>query len=481
VSNLNFNKVLWTAIGVSFIFAIGCRKINEATTLGAGVIPAIDNIHTFETYLETVTDNFLFNDSTKVYFSDQMAIGHIGNDQDFGTTHANAYFNVSAPNYLYYPFYNKDSLVAIDSVVLSLSYQGYYGDSMSNQTLRVFEIAQNAGFNDTTLFKYSQPDFATVGAELGSKSFQIKNLKDTVIHIVKKDTTKLTGVIRIRLNTQLGTRLASYDTTNTANGGFRTDSIFKLLFRGIAVKADNSGSGLIYISPSDVNTKLSVYYRTHFGGSIDTTVVNFLHTTGGQANTINRTPSGTWANYLANGQSSDDKIVLATTPGSYATIRVPGLDTLKNSIIHLAELRMQPIKTAQEGVYTYPLALFLDHRNATADTVFTFDKDMGLTNNYTSYSYDVSTFGGILLSDSTYRFNLSRYVQGIVTNRNTNQNDVIRVFAPLRTYVYSKQYGAKNLITVTDRPAQGRIVIAGGNYQANPAKRLRLRVVYSKL
>ena len=69
----------------------------------------------------------------------------------------------------------------------------------------------------------------------------------------------------------------------------------------------------------------------------------------------------------------------------------------------------------------------------------------------------------------------------MVTNRNANHNDEIRVFAPLRTNVYSKQYGAKNLITVTDRPAQGRIVIAGGNYQANPAKRLRLRVVYSKL
>jgi hypothetical protein len=382
---------------------------------------------------------------------------------------------------LYYPFYNKDSIVAIDSVVLSLSYQGYYGDTLSNQTLRVFEIAQNAGFNDTTLYKYSHADFTTVGAELGSKTFQIRSLKDTVIHITKKDTTKLTGVIRIRLNNQLGVRLSSYDTTNTANGAFRTDSLFKLSFRGFAVKADNSGSGLIYISPSDVNTKLSVYYRTHFAGSIDTTVVNFLHTTGGQANTITRTPGGTWASYLANGQSRDDKIVLATTPGSYATIRVPGLDTLQNVIIHLAELRMQPLKTAQEGTYTYPLALFLDHRNVNADSVFTFDKDMSLTNNYSSYSYDVASFGGTLSSDSSYRFNLSRYVQNLVTNRNKVQNDVIRVFAPTRTFVYSSQFGAKNVITVTDRPAHGRIVLAGGNYQANPAKKLRLRVVYSKL
>jgi hypothetical protein len=481
VKNNKLSTYLFISISAALIAIIGCRKINDATSLGEGILPVIDNIHTFETYLEAQTDNFLFNDSTKVLFTDQMALGHIGNDQDFGTTHANGYFNVSAPNYLYYPFYNRDSLVAIDSVVLSLSYQGYYGDTLSTQTLRVFEIAQNAGFNDTTLYKYSQPDFATTGAELGSKTFQIKSLKDTILHIQKRDTTKLTGVIRIRLSTAFGQRLSTYDTTNTSNGGFHSDSIFKRLFRGFAVKADNAGSSLIYIAPSDVNTKLSVYYRTHFAGSIDTTVVNFLHTTGGQANTVVRTPGGTWANYLSNGSTTDDKMVIATTPGSYTTIKIPGLDTLQNAVIHLAELKLTPLRTAQEGTYNYPLALFMDHINAARDTVFAFDKDMGLTNNYTSFSYDVTTFGGALRTDSTYRFNVSRYVQNLVTNRATSHNDVFRIFAPTYTSVYSKMYGVSSQINVTDRVAQGRIVLAGGGYNVDPSKRLRLRVVYSKL
>jgi hypothetical protein len=195
----------------------GCKKLNESTELGGGLIPPVDNITTFETYLDAVTDNKLFSDTTKVYFSDNLAVGNINNDPEFGTTHANAYFNISSPYTsnttanTYYPFINKDTLT-IDSVILSLSYNSYYGDSLIPQTLRVFEVAQNAGLNDTTLYKYNQPNFATTGGELGSKTFIPKNLKDSILYIRKKDTSKLVNVIRIPLQNQLGTRLAGYDT-----------------------------------------------------------------------------------------------------------------------------------------------------------------------------------------------------------------------------------------------------------------------------
>ena len=458
--------------------ASGCTKINNPTELGGDVLPAVDNIRTFQTFLETQTDNFLFTDSNKVFYSDDMTLGHIDDDREFGKTHADAYFNVLPPTAKFYPFYRKDSIVGIDSVILSLSYKGYYGDSNSLQTLRVYEIDQQSGFSDTALYRYNHPDFATRGPELGSKTYRMKQLKDSISFIRKRDTSKLAGVIRIPLSAQLGARFANYDTSTTANGGYRSDSMFLSLFRGLAIRADNSGNALTYFSPSDIKTKLIVYYRVQKNGTIDTTLTEFYHSRGGQANLVKRTPGANFAQYLVNNQISDDKVFLQSSPGSYATITIPGLDTLQNAIIHRAELIVTPLETQQNAYFFHPKALYLDRINARRDTAFLFDYDMNTRDNFSSFTYDYARFGGLLLRDSTYRFDVSRYVQRIVTN--DSSNFTLRIQAPLRTYAYSTLYRRVSLLAISDQVAYGRIVIAGGNY-INPAKRLRLRVVYSKL
>lgn len=470
---------IWLSAVVLLLLTLSsCTKINNPTELGGDVLPAIDNIRTFQTFLETSTDNALFTDSNKVFYSDDLALGHIDDDREFGKTHADAYFNILPISAMFYPFYRKDSIVGIDSVILSLSYKGYYGDSNSLQTLRVFEISQQSGFSDTTLYKYNQPDFATRGPELGSKTYRMKQLSDSVTFIRKRDTSKIAGVIRIPLTAQLGTRFASYDTSTTTNGAYRSDSMFLSLFRGLAIKSDNSGNALTYFSPSDIKTKLIVYYRVQKNGTIDTTLTEFYHSKGGQANLVRRTPGAAFAQYLANNQANDDKIYLQSSPGSYATIRIPGLDTLQNAVIHRAELVVTPLETEQRSFFFFPKALFLDRINASGDTARIFDFDMSPRDNFSSFSYDYARFGGLLLRDSTYKFDITRYVQRIVTN--DSSNFTLRIQAPLRTFAYSSQFRRVSQIAISDQVAYGRIVIAGGNF-INPAKRLRLRVVYSKL
>lgn len=470
-------KRIWP-LGFTLLLFVSCTKINNPTELGGDVLPAIDNIRTFQTFLETRTDNALFIDSNKVFYSDDMALGHIDDDREFGKTHADAYFNILPISAKFYPFFNKDSIVGIDSVILSLSYRGYYGDSNSLQTLRVFEISQQAGFSDTTLYKYNQPDFATRGPELGSKTYRMKQLGDSVTFIRKRDTSKIAGVIRIPLSSQLGSRFASYDTTSTANGAYKSDSMFLSLFRGLAIKSDNNGNALTYFSPSDLKTKLIVYFRVRKNGTIDTTLTEFYHSKGGQANLVRRTPAAAFAQYLANNQPTDDKVYLQSSPGSYATIQIPGLDTLQNAVIHRAELIVTPLETQQQSYFFFPKALYLDRINARGDTARLFDFDMSPRDNFNSFSYDYARFGGLLLRDSTYKFDITRYVQRIVTN--DSSNFTLRIQAPLRTFAYSSQFRRISQLAISDQVAYGRIVIAGGNF-INPAKRLRLRVVYSKL
>jgi len=473
-----------SSIVILSLLIVSCKKINEATTLGDELIPPIDNIHTFEAFLSTETDNKKFNDSTFLYYDDPVAIGHI-NDPEFGVTHADAYFTIGLSTYGTYPFRNKDSVIAVDSVVLSLAYDGSYGDTNTVQTFSVYEIDQASGFSDTVAYKFSDPDIATTGAPLAIKSFLVNTLNDTVLHVRKNDTTKIVGVLRIPLPNSLGTRFINYDTSSTANGAYHSDSLFKTLFRGFAIKSSTSGNALTYFKPNAVDTRLIIYYRVSMNGVKDTTLAQFNHvhynpgTPGGQANIIRRNPANGWASYLTNGTPLDDKLYLQSTPGSYGTIKIPALDTFSNAVIHKAELLVYKLTSAGEDKFMPPAALFIDHVKAAADTTFAFDFDMGFQTVSPFFAtYNIDRFGGRLKNNSVYHFDITRYVQGIVTRH--DRNDVIRIFAPLKTVVYTKALKGFYTIPVLRQPANGRIVLGGGNY-VDSSYRLKLRIVYSKI
>lgn len=463
-----------------FLFS-SCSKINEATELGGGLVPEVDNVKTFETFFNTQTNNLLLNDTAKLNYADPVALGHISNDPVFGQTTANVYFSISASSYGTYPFSDKN--VEVDSVVLSLAYAGSYGDVNAQQSVKVFEIPQSSTFVDTTLYKYSSTDFETSNL-LGSKSYAINTLDDTirVINYAARDTAKVWNVLRIHLNKNLGTRFAALDTTNTANGGFRTDSIFKKVFKGLAIKADAMGNGLAYFNLSDAaKTNVTVYYRATRGTIKDTAQVVFTHSRNGQANIINRVPAGSYATTLANSVANDELLYIQSTPGSYATIKIPSLDTFSNNVIHRAELIVTRVTSTGDAIFTPPFQLFLDKINNAGDSAFTLEKDFPSN----SQTLNWQIFGGDLKRDGTYRFNITRHVQDIIS-RDTG-NYTLRLYAPVETSVYAVDYidqfgrrGDVVNIPVNQRPADGRVVVGGGG-NTDPNVRMRLRIIYSKL
>jgi hypothetical protein len=476
---------------VSFIVVLfSCKKINEATTLGGDLIPAVDNVTTFDTSLQIITMNGRLDDSVRVAYSDPVALGDV-NDPEFGNVHANFYFSLSSPSYGIYPFnFKKDSIHVIDSVVLSLAYAGAYGDTLSNgiQTITVSEIDPGAGFRSDTSYRYKDlsPNSFPV-TQLGTKTYNIKNLKDTFYSKEPGDTgtsvTKYTNILRIKLNNSLGTKLASFDTTAAgSNSGFRSDSAFKKLFPGLAIKSANSGNALAYFDlTNQTKTKLTVYYRyKKSDGTGDTTAaVSFVHSGFGQANPVNVQAGGSWASALS---GSSDKVYIESSPsGAFASIAIPGLSSFPNAVIHRAEIIAEKVPSAGDNVFTPPTRLLLDRIRKNGDSSYLFEKDL-LLGSDGSIGYDV--FGGTL-SNSLYRFNITRYVQGIVTRH--ERNDTLRLWAPLRAYEFATNQTATDnstgtyiQIPVNNRIADGRIVLGGGAY-AVPGSRLRLRIVYSKL
>jgi hypothetical protein len=149
------------------------------------------------------------------------------------------------------------------------------------------------------------------------------------------------------------------------------------------------------------------------------------------------------------------------------------LDTFSNKVIHRAEL-IAPV-VSQSAVYPTPSRLVLDRfRN---DSALNFDKDLPISFNGLDYQADFDLFGGTPKSGA-YKFNITRYVQGIVTMH--DRNDTLRIHAPFRTLVYFPGLLSYVPLTVLPRIADGRVVLGGGNHP-DSSKRLRLRIIYSNL
>ncbi|GAC1420113.1 MAG: hypothetical protein NVSMB67_11690 [Flavisolibacter sp.] len=470
--------------------SISCKKINSATDLGSDLIPGVDNINTFETSLNTQTTNAFFNDTiSKLYYIDPVAIGSV-NDPEFGSSKADAYFNISSRSYGNFPFkvdranVGDTNYLKIDSVVLSLAYLSAYGDSNSLQKVHIYEIANNNSFSDSTLYSLSHADFPTIGSELGNASYIPARLKDSAfIQRTGKigDSIKVANLLRIKFfDNSLAQRFANFDTaTGTANNGFASDAAFKSLFRGFAIKAENAtGNGaLSYFSLADIaRTKLTIYFKAKRNGVTDTTAIDFIHFTNGQANLINRNPSGNYANYLATGPLATDRIYLQSSPGSYAAFKIPSLETLGNKVVHRAEIIAAILPSSANSLFTPPSRLMLDRINQSHDTAFLFEKDFTAS---LSGSLDFVNFGGAInQTRNNYVFNITRYIQEILTRRSFN--DSLRLYAPLRASVFAKNVGRLITIPILSKPGEGRVVLAGGNYP-DPSLKLRLRIIYSNL
>jgi hypothetical protein len=459
-----------------FIFQQSCQKI-DTTDLGVGLIPSIDNINTFDTVMDVVTDNFYLPDSTSITRADNHALGYL-EDPEFGNTNASIYFDVQPVNSSTYPFINRDSQKFIDSVVLSLSYTSLYGDSNSVERIRVMEIAPTALFRDT-LYKISQAAFPVLPTPLGEQTVNFTTLNDPSVIKKGKDTTLVTeqNILRIKLNNSLGQRLAAFDTTNA----YRNDSSFNENFRGFALMIDSVNSprkkALAYFGLSDnAKTRLTVYYRISTGGVMDTSYTEFVYKNlvAKGANLVKRNVTN--SNYqrnIAGASTNKPKIYLQSAPGSYATVSVPGLASLSNRLVHRAELIIERDPSTEDDVLASP-TLFLDLIDSANKVYRSIPNDFSTDLQGT---YNAATFGGTLAGNK-FTFNLTRSIQGIVTRKQPVYT--YRLYAPYGTYPiyfpYSVQTGSPIFVNTTI--GSGRVVVGGGS---STTHKMRLRIIYSKI
>lgn len=478
---------------IAIVFS-ACRKINDATELGGDLIPPVDNITTFDTIVEVQAFNDTFGiltDSQYLARSEEHFLGLINSDPFFGKTDARIYLELKPTTYGVYPFARKDS-VKIDSIVLVLSYLETYGDTNTAQSVRVFELDNTNNFTSDSAYLIRKENFTYNTAfplnHLGiPHTFIPRNLNDTVKAF--RDTT--INQLRIKLDTNFARRLFNYDTSNAYKG----DSAFKANFKGFAVRSETTGNAVVGIDMA--GSKLAIYYnhpKVNGAGVRDTTVNYFFFTAlSAAAQYVKRDYTGTPAEAsLNNGALPDPLLYIQNSPGTFATIKIPGLDNVSNRLVHRAELIFEQLYDISDSTFTAPEALYLDafdntitgnkkYRGIPFDLAFNFGQPVNL-----------GPFGVVPLITKdgsgntirTWKFNISRYVQHLFTK--TQPLYEMRVYAP---FTVSNKYvipapsnDPSSIFNLNPTVIKGRVRLIGntGPGDTNP-RRMRLRIIYSKL
>lgn len=477
-------------------YIVGCTKI-ESTTIGSGLIPPVDGVNTFDTVLDVYTNTFLdsLGFGAKIYRGDDHIIGIINNDNVFGTTKATTYLELK-PTYYKYVFPSPTTLIT-DSVVLILSYRATFGDSSLTSIPQEWEVKEITDpiKNDSIYDVSTKFNTSTV---LGSKIINVSKLKDSV----KVGFENAKNQIRIKLDSSFGVRLMK---TFDSSKEYASDSSFKAAFKGFAIGPKNgtSGNALVRINLLDTNTKLALFYnykkndtatnRTHEVSYFRFSQGIFTPSSG-SGNYIERQRSGSLAQLKFNSPINDDEVYIQTNPGTFATIKIPGLANFPNAIIHRAELITIQLNDAVfiNKPYNTPPFLLLSRYDSTNKIKRNIPNDFVVSSGIDNFS----TFGGYSLDRVTngnitksYEFDLSRYVQGIVTRHDTSYT--LRLSAPTNDslsftspYPTSFQAGVFYITpAIANHAAFGCVVLGGGALKGvnKEAYRMRLRIIYSKI
>ncbi len=497
-------------ISAIFFFAIinwSCSKI-DTTSIGQDLIPAVDNVTTFADTLEINATQGVFFDTTRISSTDNHTLGCITNDPVFGTTKADVFVELKPPFFPYY-FGNAGDTIdpvvnpapntsGFDSLVLCLSFKGLYGDTTMKHRFNVFKIDKDA--TDFRNFSYKL-DYQPVTAEsIGSAEFLPTDVKNIIrFPGSRKDT--VTNQLRIKLDQSfLSEFVASLDTSAGSTSIFRSDSLYKNLLRGFAIKTGelDKSNALFYVDLNSPNTRLEVHYKKRRNAILDTAFSSFYFSTTSSASVS----SSGHANYLKRDSSqsefikspSADALYLQTGPGTYATLKIPRLTNFPNSIIHKAEIIIEQIPASTtvladlDKVLAPPQYLYIDLLDTISPVSYKpIYYDLNPTVHYNpdnslfffpTGGVDFGYFGGYVQKKNNalgnsiyyYSFNISRYVQNLVTKRTSNYT--LRLYAPHNLTYYNNVFAFKNSL------ANGRIKVGSGS---NINYKLRLRIVYSKI
>jgi len=378
------------------------------------------------------------------------------NDPIFGKTTADFACQFRLPTY---PLYKENDI--IDSLVFYTAYKYIYGDTLTPQTFKVYELASDLS---ATAKYYQDIDLkglakSNVLAELNyTPRFKLDSLTTTYGSTKKIPKDTVTHEIAFQLDHSLAKYLMKADSLTQSD-----NDLFVKYFKGLYIEAGdlNQGGTILKI----LGSGMLLYYRKDG----DTTKYRQSYSISSTAARVNRFTHDysqtAFAAYLDKDVTQDSLIYLQTTGGLRAKILIPKLEywarlipnvasssDTANLIINKAELIFQ-VDSASIDTFKYVPAeqlvlAAIDKSKANLDSTYL----------PSDHSLSAAYYGGIYNSvDKTYRFNIAKHLQDVIEKK-------------------KKNYGFY-LETAYKNSTFRRVVLKGANSKTG----IKLEITYSKI
>jgi hypothetical protein len=288
-----------------------------------------------------------------------------------------------------------------DSIVLQMVYSGYYGDTLSQLTLKVNEVAESMSGDSMTY--YSNTSFA-LGEELANYTFSPRPRTFSNID----DDSLFTAVIRIPIANTLGDKFISNESQFTSNKTFMN------YFNGLNVSCEPAnGTGVIcYFNLLNTKSYLRIYYHnnhdtTFYDFNVSDKYIRFNH--------FDHDYASAQAPIAFDDTASNEYLYVQSTAGVRTRLVFPNLaqwaeDMNTNVLINEAKLIMNGANGVINGVnndtamFSQPAQLIVV--KAKEDGSYSILPDQMVGTKYYNGMYDAKT-------DQVW-FRISEYVQDLV-------------------------------------------------------------------
>lgn len=431
-----FRAVYKFAVGFALIgFALwSCNDIYSDA--GLGVLPVGDIVKVGKVIEQESIKSFTINDEKQR--TDEPAYNLLGtyNDPVFGKTTADFACQLRLSSY---PDFSKNAQA--DSLVLYLLYREIYGDILTPQNLKVYELdtdlqPDNKYYQDADL--KGMTNQIAIGDESYIPKLKLDSLTNTYGSTKANPKDTVIQEIAIKLDLALANRLMALDSLTLSD-----NDLFLKAFKGLYVEAGNLNQGgtLMRIYTLATGSKMVLHYHNSekdslsfsFGINESTARISrFTHDYAG-------TP---FAANLNKENLQDSLIYLQTTGGLRSKILIPELaswinlmpETVSSSekiAINQAELIFQIDSAYMDTINHFPsnqLSLAaIAKTKANKDSLY-YPSD---------YNFSPAYYGGVYKSsDKTYRFNIAKHMQDVMDGKKENLGFYLET--PFKNSIYRR-------------------------------------------
>jgi len=432
------------------LILFSCKK--DPYEIGIDLLPPSDTLHVLSTDTCTVVAFSVGQDSIRTDEATSLALGSMM-DPVFGKTTASFYtqLRLSSDG----ADFGKNPV--LDSLVLCLYYNGYYGDTSTQQNIKVYEISQDLEIDSGY---YSNQSATTYQNLLANLNF-VPHPTDSVSVYGKKVRAHL-RVNLSKYSSYFGNKLLYAPESVLANS-----ASFIQFMKGLYLEASavNFNGSLLNFTTSDGSSRMTAYFHDGNDPANDSLTYDFLlndqcarFTHIDHHGYLDASPDLKRQILSHDSAQGSNQLFLQGLAGVRIKVKFPYLKTFgKGSVIAVNDAVLMFKNPDPDTTLSPPPALNLVRQDSIGRIAFIKDENEG--SSYFGGTYDKTT--------RTYFFRITQHIQKVLLGSYTNSFDL---------YILVNNPTKKELIP-------DRVMLNGTRPQIPVAdeERFRLKLTYTKL